>query len=193
MGFEKARIDQTSPITNKLIILYGEGGPAISPSHTLVLDATVRYKVMVKNFTPEDVHTFFNDRNTVEQKLVRARNITNKEEIMKISPILPYWIYDGFEKYLDAAMVYESLMDSLETSYMHFHGLNFKHSWIIVKYRLNNAKPFLPQSQLFAMLPPDARRWAYSRFIQIFPTQHVGMAGQKFHTPTGPQKMPKCT
>ena len=34
---------------------------------------------------------------------------------MKISLILSYLIYDGFEKDIDAAMVQERLMDSIET------------------------------------------------------------------------------
>ena len=39
------------------------------------------------------------------QKLERSINVTNEEEIMKIVPIPSYFIYDGFEKELDASMV----------------------------------------------------------------------------------------
>ena len=30
---------------------------------------------------------------------------------MKMAPILEYFIYDGFEEYLDVAIVYQRLMD----------------------------------------------------------------------------------
>ena len=47
---------------------------------------------------------------------------------MKISPTPSYFIYDGFEKYLDAAMVYKRLMESTETSDMHSREITFLHS-----------------------------------------------------------------
>ena len=78
---------------------------------------------------------------------------------MKIALILPYFIYDGFEKDLDASMVYERLMDITETSYMHSHALSSLRSFMIGKWRLNYAKPFLPQSQFFGMPTLDTRRW----------------------------------
>ena len=52
MGPGTARIGQTSPIADKLLTLYGEGGPDIGPSQTLVLDSTVRDKILVNNLTP---------------------------------------------------------------------------------------------------------------------------------------------
>ena len=44
---------------------------------------------------------------------------------MKISPIPVYLVYHGFEKYLDADMVYERLIDSTELSGMYSHALIF--------------------------------------------------------------------
>ena len=63
-------------------------------------------------------------------------------------------MYDVFEKDLDAAMVCYRLMDSTETSYIHYHDLTFLRSFIIGKWILNDDKPFLPQSQFFVILPP---------------------------------------
>ena len=87
MGIITARIGQTSPIANKILTLYGEGGPNIGPSKTLVLDATIRDKVLVKNLTPEDIKTGFNNGNVANHQLERASNVTNKEETMNIFPI----------------------------------------------------------------------------------------------------------
>ena len=50
---------------------------------------------------------------------------------MKIAPIPSYFIYDGFEKDLDSAMVYEKLIDTKKTSYMHSNALNFLRSCMI--------------------------------------------------------------
>ena len=52
MGLGTASICQTSSIANKLCTRYGDVGPAISPSQTLVLEVIIRYKVLVKNLTP---------------------------------------------------------------------------------------------------------------------------------------------
>ena len=59
---------------------------------------------------------------------------------MKVAPILSYFIYNGFEKDLDAAMIYERLMDSPETSDMHSHAMTFMRSFTIRQWRLNNSK-----------------------------------------------------
>ena len=119
---------QTSPITKKLIKLYVEGGPAIGPYQTLVLDATVRGKLLVKDLTPEDVQTGFTNEHAVDQQLERASNVTNTEEIIKMSTIPSYLIYDGFEKDFDSFIVNERILDSRETSYMHSHALFFLNS-----------------------------------------------------------------
>ena len=79
MGIVTASIGQTSPTVNKLLTLYGEVGPAIGPSHTLFLDATVRYNVLINNITTEDVHVFFNNGHAVYQQLEREINVTNEE------------------------------------------------------------------------------------------------------------------
>ena len=72
----------------------------------MVLDSKVRDKVLIKNLTPEDVQTHFTNMHVVDQHLERAININDEGIIIKIYPILSYLIYDGFEKYLDAAIVY---------------------------------------------------------------------------------------
>ena len=92
-----SRISQKYPIVNKVLTLYGEGGPGIGPSQTLVLDITVQDKVLVKNLTPEGVQKVFNNEHVVDQQLERASNVIDEEETMKISPMSSYFIYDGFE------------------------------------------------------------------------------------------------
>ena len=61
MGLGTSRIGQTSTVGNKLLTLYGRGGPAIGPSHTLVSDEVVQDKVLVKNLTTEYTQKCFNN------------------------------------------------------------------------------------------------------------------------------------
>ena len=68
-GEGTAGIFQTSPIVNKILTLYREVGPTIGPSHTLVLDATVQYKVLVSNLTLEYVQTGFANAHLVYHQL----------------------------------------------------------------------------------------------------------------------------
>ena len=67
MGIRTEWIGQTSPIVNKLITLYGEGGTTIGTFQILVLDATINDKVMVKNLTTEDLQTGFTKGHAVDQ------------------------------------------------------------------------------------------------------------------------------
>ena len=75
-GIGTERFGQTLPTTNKLLIMYGERGPSIGPSQTLVLDATVRDNVLVKKLTSEDVQTGFTNRHAVDKQLERISNVT---------------------------------------------------------------------------------------------------------------------
>ena len=109
---------------------------------------------------------------------------------MNMATIPSYFIYDGFDKDLDASMVYKRLMNSTETSNTHSHALTCMCSCIIGKWRLIDAKPFLPQLKLFGILPSDARQWAHSQFINILFTQHIGMVGKQCHTRTWNQQSP---
>ena len=97
IGTGTASIYQTSPIPKKLLMIYGEGGTAIGPSQRLVLYATVRDKILVNNLTPEYFQTGFANGNVVDHQIERKINFTDKEEIIKISPILTYLIYYSFE------------------------------------------------------------------------------------------------
>ena len=42
--------------------------------------------------------------------LIKNNEVTTTVEILKLTPIPPYFVYDGFEQHLDAGEVYERLM-----------------------------------------------------------------------------------
>ena len=57
--------------------------------------------------------------------LIGRATSPNEEEIMKIYLISLYLIYDGFDKYLDAAMVYERVLDITEVLDTYSRELTF--------------------------------------------------------------------
>jgi hypothetical protein len=89
---------------------------------------------------------------------------------LRIAAIPTYLVYDGFNKDLDAAEVYERVMDCQEASDMRTHALAFLRSCMIGGWRLNDAKPFIATDQFYGMLPPEARVWANQQCRTLFPT-----------------------
>ena len=80
----------------------------------------------MKNLTPEEIATVFQSgQHTEDQQVLRASAVNMMHQIMKIAPILAYFLWDGLNQDLDAVQVYERLMDSQEDSTMKGHTLAF--------------------------------------------------------------------
>ena len=169
LGIGTAAIGQVSPLANKILALFGEGGVALGPAQTIVLDATVRNKKLVRNLTDAAIQTAFTAGKAVNAAVERAGQVNDKEEIMCIAPIPAYLVWDGFEQDLDASMVYERLLDCQHDSPMRTHALAFLRSCMIGGWRVQDEKPFVPVAMFFAMVPAQARLWAAQRFKDIFP------------------------
>ena len=108
-----------------------------------------------------------------------ASNVTGEGEILKISPIPEYLIYDSFKKDLDVVLVYERILDSTKVSDMYSNALTFLLVCMIGQWRFNDKKTFLPQSQFFGMLPPEARSWAYTSFVKLLAIQNMGVTANQ--------------
>ena len=170
MGFGTAGIGQASPIQGKLLALYGEGGGILGPAQAIVLDATLRDSVRMKNLTDAEIEAVFQSGNhSVDAMVQRASNVQQESTMMKIAPIPTYMVWDGLDKDLDAAMVYERLRDCQHPSAMRTHALTFLRTCMVGRWRDNDEKPFLPADRFFTMLPPEARIWGSSRFNRLFP------------------------
>ena len=112
LGIGTAAIGQVSPLANRLLALFGEGGVTLGPAQTLVLESTMRNKARVKCIPEAAVQTVFTAGNVaVNAPVLGAIAVIEEAETMEIAPIPAYLVYDGFEQDLDAAMVYERLMD----------------------------------------------------------------------------------
>ena len=171
LGIGTAGIGQVSAVAGKLLALFGEGGGALGPAQSIMLEATIRNQVEIKNITTEEVAVVFRGgAHVVDRPVMKAQAVQGTENtVMKIAPIPAYLVWDGFDKDLDAAMIYERLMDCQHESPMKTHALLFLRSCMIGGWRLNDTKPFLPATQFYAMLPAEARLWGAQRFSRLLP------------------------
>jgi hypothetical protein len=171
LGYGTSGIGQVSPIAKRLLALFGEGSAIMGPAQVISLDPAIRAEARVLNLTDAEIQTVFQTGNhLVDQKVEKANNVTNHADILRIAAIPTYLVYDGFNTDLDAAEVYERVMDCQEASDMRTHALAFLRSCMIGGWRLNDAKPFIATDQFYGMVPPEARVWANQQCRTLFPT-----------------------
>ena len=70
--------------------------------------------------------------------MLRASAVNTMHHIMKIALNLAYFVWDRFNQDLEAAQVYERLMDSQEESTMKEHVQEFLHTCMIGNWRKND-------------------------------------------------------
>jgi len=120
-------IGQISLIAGKLLALFGEGGGILGPAQALLLDTTVTRNEEMKNITPAQIATVFQSgQHTEDQQVLRASAVNTMHHIMKIAPIPAYFVWDGFNQDLEAAQVYEQLMDSFARARLETGGTTMK-------------------------------------------------------------------
>jgi hypothetical protein len=172
LGFGTAGIGRVSPVAGKLLALTGEGGGEIRPAQTIVLEASLKDKVCMKNITTAQVATVFRlGTHRIDQPIKKALEVNGEQTTtMKIVPIPPYFVYDGFEQDLDATMVYKRVMHCQEhDSPMRTNVLEFLCTCMIGQWRTKDIKPFLPVECFHRMLSREARLWAATQMDKILP------------------------
>ena len=105
--------------------------------------------------------------------MLRASAVNTMHQIMKIAPIPAYFVWDGFNQDLEAAQLYERLMDSQEESTMKEHVQDFLRTCMIGNWRNNDEKPFTSAAKFYGMLPREARVWAAMRFNRLLPGEQL--------------------
>lgn len=74
---------------------------------------------------------------------------------------------DGLNQVLDAAQVYERLMDSQEVFTMRTHVLAFLRTCMIGNWRNHDEKPVIAAATNFSLLPGEARLWGAMQFNRL--------------------------
>ena len=112
---------------------------------------------------------FQSSNNDVDLVGMVAQNVSNEEDIMSISIISLYLVYDGFNHDIRAALVYKSLHDirkllSPATPCAIAPALLY-----VGKLNKHRHKTLHPTRQILKIIPPQARMWAQRTFKQLQP------------------------
>ena len=170
LGMGNAGIGHVSAFWGKLLAHFSEGGGFLGPAQSILSDAQLRVKTELLNLTSAEVATVFELGNhTVEQQVARASNSKDKANVLRIIPIPAYLVWNGLNKDLDAAMVYERLIDCQHDSHMRTHALAILKTCMIGMWRVGDTKPFMAPTDFYGMLPKEARVWGAQRFAQLIP------------------------
>ena len=104
--------------------------------------------------------------------LIKNNEVTTTVEILKLAPIPPYFLYDGFEQHLDVGAVYERLMKHNDVENDMFQHLKAFPCASLTAHLTADEKPFV-ESAFFASTPAlQTRKWANTKFAQCFPSLH---------------------
>ena len=167
-GFGTAGIGQVSPLANKLLALFGEGGGLGCPQ-VVVLDPALREVHQLVAPTDQDIEEAFAAGHTLGRPTHRAITVNTAAGCMRLAPVPAYLVYDGFDTDLEAAVVYERLRTSAYTGdAWHDDALALCRSCLVGNWRNNDEKPFLDANPFTTLLPAPARTWAANTFRSKF-------------------------
>ena len=112
MGMVSSPIgENASPVDGKLLFLQGSGNTDLGPPQPVCFRATLVEPKTVAVMTVAQFSTSITSKGSEYSYSLLVRNEVNTSgEIMQIAPIPLYFVYDGFEQDLDAALVLERVM-----------------------------------------------------------------------------------
>jgi hypothetical protein len=169
-GIGVSPIGQTTAIDDKLLVLHGDGGPDIGTPQPFTLPITTLNKNVTATMTTEQFRSTVTARGPDFQHPLLTRNrVLTEQDIMQISPIPAYLVYDGFNKDLHAGLILERLF-SIETEgiEMFQHLQSFLLSCLSA-HSQNDNKPYIAQQHLLNPPTAPARIWAGKKFKALFP------------------------
>ena len=86
---------------------------------------------------------------------------------MQMAPIPLYFVYDGFENYLDAALILERIMSVSSTTSNMFTHLQYLVHVLLTSHNVGDNKSYVGINELAAAPSMTAHRWA-KYFFQMF-------------------------
>ena len=189
LGYGTAGLGQTSQINDKFIMLHGEGNNTdIGYPDVLMLDTNIRKQSKVLNPSDAIIQELLTTKGEkFGNHLLPPRTTNTTKNIMNIAPIPAYLIYDGFEKELNAADIYERILqETAHPSDMLTHAAAFLRSTLIGPYRNDDNKPFVPLQDWNRMIPREAKLWRKEKVEAIFPHIFITPALPATHPTTAP-------
>ena len=185
MGVGSSGIRGTSPLKGKFITLTGDGRKELGTPSVITFPTTYRTKERMGKMTTDQFTEAIAQVSTPDYyPLVANRNVTTTAEIMKICPIPPFLVYDGFEGLLDAENVYERtlIQATAEAPELYQHIQDFLLA-CLQSHTKNNPSPSLSIKDISGAPPNGAKQWAQHHFNDMFLALSPP---QKQHTPPPP-------
>ncbi len=165
-----AGIGRQSAISGKLLVLHGEGNQLLGPPSVMVFDSDIVTSAPTTD--PGDAHVdqvFRSGTHAVERSIGAARDHAGRSNVLRFVPIPAYFVYDGFNDDLHAAVVYERLREAQSQSLWKDHALTFLRSCMVGNWRNNDPKPFLDIGFFRDTPHREAKIWAATRTQNLFP------------------------
>ena len=112
VGFGLRIIDAfLSTIANQYVMISGEGGLDLGLPNVLTLPPSIHQPTFIVTITVKQFSTKVTEkRTTYIYHLLARSNVSDTTEILQVTPIPPFLVYDGFEKELNAAEVLEQVL-----------------------------------------------------------------------------------
>lgn len=183
LGYGVSGIGQSAPTDGKILALTGEGDQEYGPPQPITLPASTITSIDVKAPTETQLKTKLAD--TWPFFIGSTLPDNAKVNIMQLAPIPTFLVYDGFDKDLSAADVYERLLslDDQDNAAI-AHAKKFIQA-SVVKRNKNDDKSHVDQSEFIQSIPREARIWNAKRFASLFPdlTNHSLPSPQQLSSP----------
>ena len=170
-GYGTSGIGSVSPIADHILSLYGEGGAIGCPQMMMINDDFLK-EIEVLNPTEEQIQKAFDEGHQLNKETHKAREIKQSRKLLRLAPIPPYFVFDGFEQDLDAAEVYERLhVSTHDTAEWKKHAESFLRSCLVGSWRVTDkTRPSMDNHQIQRLIPTAGRKWATTQFQALFPT-----------------------
>lgn len=192
-GLGTSPLGGTSPIDNQILALYQEGDKEIGPPLHIMLPPTMiateerlcpsGQKVQASLMTAQQ---------TTVYPMYRSASVGNdKESMMMMAPVPAHLFLDGFDKDLDAPVIYERLLRcaEVEEEYVQ-HALKVVRSALVQPNRDQHCVHLSMEAVIQSGSCKELRKWAHSRAMTMFPSLKPPMiANIPMLPPTPPAHM----
>jgi hypothetical protein len=174
LGLGASAIGSTSPIDDKLLILTGDGGHDIGAPAPLVLPKSVVETRAVITMSEDMFKAKLTEKgpNYSWPLVSRAKAIeteTTTVDIMQIAPVPTFLLYDGLDNDIDAADLYERVLELDDsTSPVLSHLKNFLLAFL-TGHNIGDESPTVLPVEFVAPPHADARKWAKEKFALSYP------------------------
>ena len=171
-GVGASAIGTTSDIDGKFLFLTGDAGNDLGNPSPVIIPPTGHIEEEIACMTHAQFSTNLTTKGAnYKYPLVAKTNVTTTKLLMQLAPIPAFLVYDGFHTNLDAAEVYERVLNMANTNDIacFSHLKNFLLACMNA-HNVGDNKPWIAQEHLMQPISAPARRWTNKKFQTIFPT-----------------------